>query len=225
MARIKRTPKRYAGSRYLNRSGYTRYPSTTLKKLSRKVARLSAHRETKYHDVNFAKQPGTTALISQLTAIAQGDTILERNGQTVYGKYCLLRWWLDPAASATKHELARVMIVQSLKHSTTIPVAADILEGSATPFDFLEVTDANRGGFKVLYDKMISVGDLSTGCASSEPQGQIYIDLTKCIPIYYDGTAATDQARGNIYMLTVCLQDNTNKATINGATRVAYTDS
>ncbi len=190
-------------------------------KLAKDVRRLTVQRETKFHDITTTVTPGTAATVLALCNIAQGDTNITRTGNTIYGRYLLVRWHLQSQTSVATQDYGRLLIVQDLRYNAAIPTAAQILEGSATVLDFLEKDDATRGAFKILYDVTQSIGPHNTG-----PPSQLltkYVDLKNHIQMNFDGTASTNEARGCLYALFVAT-NNTNEVLFKIGTRVAFTD-
>ncbi len=198
---------------------FKRTPQLT--SLKRQVRYLSRSREQKFHDVSLSAAPGTTPAVIELTGIAQGDTQLERSGNSIQPFRAQLSYYIKPPASSAGDDFYRVLIVQDNRYSGTLLTATDVLERgtSATVNDFKEVNTAVRNAVHIIYDKVHS---LSPGSAYPNVQKSWSLkSKTKCM---FDGTTGASEAHGCYYALVIAL-DNTNKATLVGEWRLTYEDA
>lgn len=193
----------------------------SLMSLKKRLMRLEKAPEKRFHDVTVSGTIGTTMSVNALSAIAEGDTDDSRAGHIINPKSLYVRYSAKAnatgASSAAEQIIVRFMVVQDLRHSSAAPTAAEILEGSATVYDFLEVNDATRGAFKVLMDDTVALSWSGNGCYFNKR----YIKLKG--KTYYDGVNATDYAKGN-YWVCVVSDNNTYPASYQFDSRLGYTD-
>ncbi len=139
----------------------------------------------------------TTVTISNLTAIAQGDDFLNRDGRKIRLKSISLRGNMRQNASATITR-ARLMVVRDNNGSTTQPVVTDLFSDAASYFGNRHKLDdpQHNSRFTVLMDRTFDLSD--TGIQSY--QWSWYKELDH--HVYFTGTAATDEGKGHIYLFS-----------------------
>lgn len=122
-------------------------------RMAAKVASI-INSEKKFNDVSLSPAPDTTANITCLTNMAQGDTELLRHGLTIKADSLQLKGviYMDATNSTTAGEVLRIMIIQDKDNNNgTAPTITNILEASG-------VTQMrNRDNYKrfnVLFDKL-----------------------------------------------------------------------
>ncbi len=159
-----------------------------------KIARL-INVEYKTITTSFTTDPNSSGAVVNLTAIAQGDDIANRQGNKIRAKHISVRGHALIGASATASQL-RMMIVRDNNGSTTQPAITDLFT-DVTTFR----TDANKLGdpqsnsrFSVLWDHFFLLD------AVNSSQRKVKWSSSLDHHIFYTGTAATDEGKGNMYL-------------------------
>ncbi len=107
----------------------------------------------------------TTALVANLSNIAQGSDYFNRVGDSILGQDVEFRCHAVSSASYASNRL-RVIIVRDKLQRGADPVLGDVLQGGTSPLvqPYLEPQD---GRFDVLYDQTIVASSVGVGLASS----------------------------------------------------------
>ncbi len=145
----------------------------------------------------FTTDPNSSGAVVNLTAIAQGDDIANRQGNKIRLKHISCRGRVGINSSATQSRL-RMMIVRDNNGSTTQPAITDL---------FTDVTtfrnNQNKLGdpqsnsrFSILFDKYVLVD------AIKQDQMSFNWSMSLDHHVFYTGTAATDEGKGNLYLFS-----------------------
>lgn len=145
---------------------------------------------------NTAVSVTASGVVTQLNAIAQGDTTSSRTGNSVLMKNLFGRMVVVADASEANNSWVRIMIVKDKQQvGDTDPGVTSIL-ATSTPLSPLNRNTAGR--FQILYDKLINLSVL---------QGATIRTLKMNIPINcharYNGTASSDIQKNGIYLVLV----------------------
>lgn len=140
-----------------------------------------------------------TANCVHLTAIAQGDNIMNRTGNTCLLKRLDIKGYVQMNSTSSANDqgvrIAVVMDTQQVSDATTITFQ-DVYEANQPITSFLQ--DSQLGRYTVLYDKVFHVSDLA---------GSFRKEFNCAIPlgvhVRFNGTASSDIQKNGIYMLTV----------------------
>lgn len=171
--------------------------------------------EKKQIDVIVPTNQSTTATVKHLSAVAQGDTINQRNGRSILAKSIELRLRVALNASAASTVL-RYVIFQDLNNTGTSPTAAQI---GITTVDALRLLDGvAEKRFKILLDKRLYVGN------GTAEQNNYNFFKKLDHHIRYSGTAATDEGQNTLWSLTVS-NESTNVPALAGSTRIRFYDN
>uniref|UniRef100_UPI004049BFEF hypothetical protein n=1 Tax=Flavobacterium sp. TaxID=239 RepID=UPI004049BFEF len=171
--------------------------------------------EMLWHQETASVTPGTSANITSLAFIAQGDTDEGRTGNSILARSINAKISLIMDASAT-YDFVRVMVLFDLQQiSDTPPTAANILEVSTNYQSPLNKATAGR--FKVLYNNIYTLN-------TNYPTRTIEIYKKIYHHVKYNGSANTDIQRGGIYIMLLG-SDNSNKTTCNYYYRLGYHDN
>ncbi len=166
--------------------------------------------EFKTITTSFTSDPNTTGSVVNLTAIAQGDTIANRQGNKIRSKYLKVSGNVRINASATSTHL-RLVIVRDNNGNTTQPAIADLFPDVGSFFG-----NKNKSGdpqsnsrFTVLWDKFIMLDVVGLE--------QVPIGWSTELDhhIYFTGTGATDEGKGHLYLFIA-----SNEATNDPAVQV-----
>lgn len=179
--------------------------------------------EVKFVDTNISNfGQGTTATVTHLTSIAQGDGPNDRNGDSIKTKDLLVRGnvQIPLAAEGTYHVCRfRLIIVVDTQNQGTPPTIAEVLDSSGDLIDAPRETQTQVGNrFKHLLDRRIT---LTVGGRQSSDFRE-YIRLGH--HVHYSGPLSTNELAGNIWAMYVSDQ-NTNPPTFDMTTRIGYYDN
>lgn len=174
--------------------------------------------ETKYHDTNTSVAPTSgAASVTNMTLCAQGDTIDNRNGNSVLAKYLVLRLNYVMNTLDTTVNIRCVIFVDKENANGTAPVIGDIIQGGLYNGPINKV---NGKRFAVLRDWSIV---LNTGGNASKTD-KIYIPL-KGLHVKYDGTTAAqgDASENHCYLAFVT--NSGNASAVDFFTRFGFHDN
>lgn len=213
--RRKFRPKRYFKRRY------------GLKSLNAKINKVERNLrpELKWHDTTVAVHPNTGETVSGLTAISQGDTSSNRDGNKVQAKSIQLKYQIDATAISIANTInVRMVLVQAMYNNIVEadPTWTQIYE-SASLYALREIANVKPQRFKVLWEKTVTVTNDPDANVSNVKYGSYYKKLNHAIT--YDGTGTIPQ-RGGLWLL--CLAPEMAAATnlnVNVEARLRYTDS
>lgn len=139
---------------------------------------------------------GTTPVINELTAIAQGDDYNGREGRSILAKSLYLRGYIQKNASATI-SVMRMIVVMDTMNQGTAPTWGDVFNSTDVSSP---LSPTNSGGalgrFKILYDKLYRL-------TADTPTANLYVYRKLHHHIKYEGTASTDTVRNAIYILSL----------------------
>ncbi len=173
-----------------------------------------------YHTLTtgFTQDPNSTGSVVNLTAIAQGDNVSNRQGNKIRVKYISCRGQVTLHASATNSRV-RYAIVRDNNGSTTQPSIADVFVAAA---NFL--SNNNKKGdpqansrFSVLHDQYIYVN-------TDTPTKPFKWTSSLDHHIFYTGAAATDEGKGNIYLMIIS-NEGTNDPIVFADAMVKWIDN
>lgn len=171
-----------------------------------KVVASIVNSEKKYYDSSVAYNTDTVASVTCLTNMAQGDTNITRNGNSIALKSLQVHgyWQGDTGVPS---EQCRIMIVRDNDNlGGTAPTIADVLE---SPGGVLQLRNKNTPKrFTVLYDKILK------GSTDTPVKGIDYFkkfrmmkdkkgNPTRSVKCLFDGTTANDYTRGHIFLLAI----------------------
>lgn len=175
--------------------------STEQKKAVKRI--VNAGKEKNYQDVASAGfAVSTTATVTKLTGLGQGDGQGERLGDTVSGTSCSFNYHLSRDGGATAKTLfnGRIMLIRwNVDDTDTSPVIGDILESTSQTLSAFVGDQADRKKFDVLLDNhhTLTVRDDSK-CTIQSVHNNISLNGKK---IYFDASATT--GKGHIYLVTL----------------------
>lgn len=208
---------------------------STAKKIKTLVRALNKQApEIKYADLAFNfSSIATPGSITPLISIAQGDDINNRSGDVINLKHLTLRMFVSRATTAaltTADAYVRAFIVKDTQGvADTAPTVADIFT-QVSPIAFLNLD--NRSRFSVvwrsqLFDlwKMACDADGQPGLGVPTQNGVMECDIDVTGLVQYNGSTATDYQRNMHYLVLLTNLPGTGlDSTINGYTRVMFTD-
>ncbi len=201
------------GGAYIKRT----LPISNAKKIRR--IQQGFGKELKTHDVRNDAVRSDTSSIFNLSAMAQGDQSIQREGLQIQPRHLRYQLILAHHASAT-NTYCRIIIFQDREQHGTAPTAIQLLETDVYD-SFLE--HDTRPRFRILRDMLMP---MSNSGSSGTQVIKGFIKFSKSSKIWYEGTAAADSSMGkNQVYIYVVSNETTNTPTVNIQTRLRYIDS
>lgn len=203
-------PKTYTASKSL--------VARSLRRISRLEKGISG-REWKTHDVSSSTAVSTTGSVIPISAMAQGDTSLLREGLQVRMQTIAYRLTctLNTSVSSTK---IRFIVVMDKECHGVAPTVAELLE-AGSPIEFKE--HDQRGRFRFLSDKTYMINSQYSG-----QEFQIFKRWFKNLKgrkHWYIGTAGSTANLGKNALYLVMISDQaTYTPTVAYRTRLRFTD-
>ncbi len=175
--------------------------------------------EYKTITTGFTVDPNTTGAVVNLTAIAQGDDIANRQGNKIRAKYISVKGNVKINASATSTHL-RMMIVRDNNGSTTQPAITDLYADANTfRANLNKLGDPQSNSrFSILWDKFVMLDAVNLE--------QVPVSWTSSLDhhIFYSGTASTDEGKGNLYLF-ISSSEATNDPSVTANAMVKFIDN
>lgn len=171
-----------------------------------------------HHKVDFpisaTGSVGTTPVITNLTAIATGDTEGTRTANSILLRYLYMKQTVRLNASSNYARVRVVVVRDKQQVGDTAPAWLDVYE-STSPIALLNKNTVGR--FDILFDKCY---DLDANNA------QFVVDKYIRLQSHarYNGSASTDIQKGGIYYMYVG-DDNTNQQSLTANLRMCYVDN
>jgi len=180
-----------------------------------KYLRTLVNSETHKLDTSTSGNVTTTATITHITAIAQGDGINQRTGNSILVNYIYMRTQIVLNASATT-SMFRLLLIRDLQQvGDTAPALLDVL----TTADCNSFLNANNvGRFKILHDCVYSLDNAQR----KQLFFKKYIKLNQ--HVRYNGSASSDIQKGGIYLMVLSDQ-TTNPVQIYNNVRINWHDN
>lgn len=173
--------------------------------------------ERKYHDQTATTAISTTAQVVHLSGIAQGDTVTDRDGNSIKPQYMKVNF-VCHASSAAGQSLGRILIVRDKQQEEdAAPLITDVLD-SASLTSQLHYSHKQR--FNILYDF-----GFATNNSGGDPT-TFYKSFTLPMTghIRYNGTASTDIQKSGLYLMYFGNQ-GTNTSSMDFKSRLVFTDN
>lgn len=171
--------------------------------------------EKKSFDSALPNPQSSTATITGLSNIAQGDDYNAREGRSILVKSLEYEGTIRMNSSATD-TLYRLVLFIDHDNTGTAPTAAQV--GITGVNGMRSSNPVNMKRFTILRDRLIRV---TSGANVTFPCNGFH-KLSHHVK--YDGTAATDAVQGSVWTLTVSDQA-TNTPAISVSTRLRYYDN
>lgn len=179
--------------------------------------------EFKHADVSTSSTVSTTPVLSFLTGIAQGDSNITRDGNSVkiMGLWGDVRISMNASATQTS---TRTLIVCDTRNQGATPTASDIFDTSNTSGQGLVNIDTEPNRFVILFDRY------DTQVLASETRLiHFRFDVTDAVRnmhLLWSGTGATvTSAKGPVIYLVQMSSEATNTPTYHLDTRLLFVDN
>lgn len=138
----------------------------------------------------------TTATITNLTAIAQGDDFDDRNGNKI--RLASISWKGNVLKSSVPEtQMGRVMIIRDNNGSTTQPIITDLFSDESSFFNGRHKLDdpQTNSRFTVLLDRQFALDDSKAQLSTVSWYKKLDHHC------FFSGSAATDEGKGALYMI------------------------
>ncbi len=176
--------------------------------------------EFKNHDTNVQEVISTTASITQLTNIAQGDTTVTRDGSSCKIVSLMLNYFITMHASAIE-SIMRVIVVHDRQTNQAIYAAADLLHDTS-------INDAlnspknldNDRRFSILYDRCHSLSSAGTTIKNFKFYRKLALRIR-----YDNAAAAITSLTQNSLSIFLISNEATNTPSINFFLRLRFVDN
>lgn len=169
--------------------------------------------EYKYFDTAVSTSISSTATLSHLTAIGQGDTDVTRDGNTCRLKGLNIRHIMALNTLATS---SNVRVIVFNWFDSTTPVAGNILANTGNTTSQLNIENSDK--FHILYDKHYSMDNV--GCKLLDYKK--YIKLNQ--KLKFNSTTGNDFENNSIWALFIS-SEPTNTVGNNFSARVRFIDN
>ena len=156
-----------------------------------KYLRTLVNSEKHKLDTVITTSISSTGAITNLSAIAQGDAINQRTGNSVLATGVHLNMVFSLNASATASYVRALLFIDKQQVGDTSPSGSDLITGNYTG----HLAASTVGRFQILFDYLFPLNDVGL----KNKVIRKYIKLNK--HIRFNGTASSDIQKGGLYML------------------------
>lgn len=208
-------------------------------KIIKRLAKTIGKVERKYFDGGTGSLQSVvrTPLVFNLSNIAQGNDISNRVGDQITPTMLDVAFTFRiEQNSGLVDNSARIVIVQDKEQNGVDPTFSGA-DDSIFEIPVAGVTETlvpklktNLKQFKILYDRVINLGNISSGTTVSYALGTPTRTIRKKIKlggiIYYDATAGADASNkeNNIFLLVISSQNTADVLHFSYYSRLHYTD-
>lgn len=183
-------------------------------------AQITEDLSSKFHDKVFSISPDDNGAMTDLSSIGVGTSDTTRIGDDIRPTHLSIHYALTGNSAATGY-LVRVIVFQTRCRVTTTPDALFMFaSGSmdAVTSPMAQFDPDLRGGFKVFYDKLHTMGKTDASVVSHHTVSVSKFAYKK---IQYVASSAADKAHG-IFML--CISDVAAlQPSVRAFSRLSYT--
>ncbi len=178
--------------------------------------------ETKVFDVTGSGTVGTSAILYNLSNIAQGNDYNNREGNSILSQGLELRYSLESSFTAANTAFVRVLLVADMDQHGSDPALGDLLETTSAGLSVCSpyLHYANKR-FSILYDHTSAL------CTSAASCSQFYnVPLRYNKHVKYSGTTGADPSNweGALYLFLIGTQ-GTYPCAYNFYHRLFFTDN
>ncbi len=176
--------------------------------------------EVKHYDTSTSSTPDQTPVVTYLSGIAQGDTQLTRDGNSLKLKGGLVKTVYVIHASATASRIRHLIVLDKMNQGSN-PSASDVYDTAASGIGMLNLDSApNR--FVVLHDQYVR---LDTG-SNRVFYESVPLDAIMDVHLNYSGTGATvASAYGPAIFSIWQSSEPTNVPSVVQTTRLFFVDN
>lgn len=158
-----------------------------------------------------------TGNVTHLTAIAQGDGVAARTGNSIYVRAVNIHGTLTfNVAASVISQTVRVAIIVDTQQIGDIAPSLTTIYSASGPYGHLNADTVGR--FKVLWTRTYILD-------TNNPTLKVDINIPMKHHVRFNGTASTDIQKGGIYFIASSSQSTANYPTFSGESRVSYHDN
>ncbi len=208
-------------STYSTRPKYRKKYSASSFKLAKKALRkvsILASRlkpEAKIHDIaQTTLTPGAAGIVTSLVVIAQGNTVITRDGLAIRPFFHEFRYAVTKHATPTTTSVRIIICRDNRQVESSAPAMLDVIL-QAVPIS--QYSRVNPGRFKILYNKLIMLR------TNRIAMNQI-VTRKLNFPIRYVGAANTTITKNGIFLITQSNAAGGQEPTIIFTYRLRFTD-
>lgn len=181
--------------------------------------------EKKFFDVAYSAQSVdyTSPIISDLTAIAQGDTFETRDGNKIRLKSIYINLWFA-LPDAANYAAVRVMLLHDKQGVGTTPAITDILESTGS--DAIVTSPLEKdviARWEVMMNKEFTLDKDNNNSRLVKRFFKV------SIPVTYNGTTSSDVFTNPIYLVMTSSEASAassgNPPTVTGTVRMRFIDN
>lgn len=173
--------------------------------------------EKKFFTVNLSATVSDTGAVSPLTEIAQGDTAITRDGNSIFARMLSGTIVLTRSTSGNAVQTIRVCIFQDNQQVADSTPTYTQLFATSSPISSLAYPQMGR--FKVLWSRIVHL-DQTNNLGSVH---KVVLPLKH--HIRYNGTASTDIQKGGLYLAYCSDQTTENYPGVAAYLRTSYYDN
>ncbi len=178
-------------------------PRNSLVKLAKKVnkntKRLSGI-ELGRRRITMDTSPDTTAVVQNVSFVAQGDDVGDRHGRKIHAISLSVSGQVRKAAASPSTSL-RLMIFRDNLGTTTAPTLGDLFSDEN---DFFQnqhrlINESPMKRFTILWDKFIVLNEGFDGATTVQ---SFRFNKKLNFNVLYTGTAATNEGKNSVWLMT-----------------------
>jgi len=178
--------------------------------------------EEKFQDIYVSNSPNnstyTNTFVSHLSAIAQGDTVSSREGNSVKPLKLQIKGHVVMNASATYTTVRLIVVKDMRQEADVIPATSTIIN---TASGFVVNNPYNRDSDDARFKHLADVRLITS---TDNPLALFEIDVPLRGHIRWNGTLGSDIEANGHYLCAVSDQ-NTNLPTVTWSSRLTYVDN
>lgn len=195
-----------------------------LRKLKKKVNKNSkqlARKELGRIRINMDSTPDTTAVVQNVSFVAQGDDVVQRHGRKIHAEHVAIQGNIIKHTASISNGVRMILFRDNLG-STTPPTLGDVFGDEENFFSnqIRSINEMPTKRFTILWDKYIVLNenfDGQTTMASYKFSKKLNFD------ILYTGTAATDEGKNSLWFMSGS-DEATNVPIVLGSIVFKYSD-
>ncbi len=177
--------------------------SNTLRKLAKKVnknTKILSSKELGRIRVTVDTSPDTTAVVQNISFVAQGDDVGDRHGRKIHARHLSIQGSVVKAGGAANTKI-RMLVFRDNLGSTTAPTLADLFTDENDFFDNHHrlINEQPMKRFSILWDKYIIINetfDGSLNVVSYKFNKKLNFD------ILYTGTTASNEGKNSLWFMS-----------------------
>jgi len=171
--------------------------------------------------IDMDTTPDTTAVVQNISALAQGDDVSDRHGRKIHAEHVSIRGNVLKAVASTITRV-RFIVFRDNLGSTTAPILTDIFTDEA---DFSNnkhrlINEQPMKRFTVLWDKYIMLNENFDG---QNTGSQFKFSKKLNFDILYTGAASTDEGKNSLWFMSAS-DEATNVPAVGGDIVFKYSD-